>query len=297
MESIQKKIDECENHLAIMREDLAANEKYLYNLNIQLQQASAARPWFDEDDYEEEIADLLAQEELVKERKAEAEAEAKAEAARQAELEALEAARQNELEELSLKEELVVNHPVGTKLKWILNQETYRVAIVTKKGVLQVKSVTDGGGDCHHAGCSCRPCGEIALSGGRLPPWLRSAPLKKVLFASEAEWRNSLPSNGQVTVTRPQMTDNALKALCSAPLTGDTDAKKLKGLQDRFSGGIFVLTTDMGQMEIEYFFHSILSRKNEMMGTSFRDFGVPAGEKPNLMVEWRGLYIGLSHLF
>jgi hypothetical protein len=297
MESIQKKIDECENYLAIMREDIVANEKYLYNLNIQLQQASAARPWFDEDDYEEEIADLLAQEELVKERKAEAEAEAKAEAARQAELEALEAARQNELEELSLKEELVVNHPVGTKLKWILNQETYRVAIVTKKGVLQVKSVTDGGGDCHDAGCSCRPCGEIALSGGRLPPWRRGAPLKKVLFASEAEWRNSLPSNGQVTVTRPRTTDNALKALCSAPLTGDTDPKKLKCLQDRFSGGTFVLTTDMGQMEIEYFFHSILSRKNELMGTSFRDFGVPAGQKPNLMVEWRGLYIGLSHLF
>jgi hypothetical protein len=297
MESIQKKIDECENYLAIMREDIVANEKYLYNLNIQLQQASAARPWFDEDDYEEEIADLLAQEELVKERKAEAEAEAKAEAARQAELEALEAARQNELEELSLKEELVVNHPVGTKLKWILNQETYRVAIVTKKGVLQVKSVTDGGGDCHDAGCSCVPCSEIALSGGRLPPWRRGAPLKKVLFASEAEWRNSLPSNGEIRVTRPRTTDNALKALCSAPLTGDTDPKKLKCLQERFSGGTFVLTTDMGQMEIEYFFHSILSRKNELMGTSFRDFGVPAGQKPNLMVEWRGLYIGLSHLF
>ena len=310
MESIQKKIDDCEAHVTMMREDLAANEKYLHNLYIQLQAASSARPWYDEDDYEEEIDDLFTQEQLIKERKAEAEAEAEAKAeekrqaelealeqARQNELEALEQARQNELEELSLKEELVMNHPGGTKLKWILNQETYRVAIVTKKGVLQVKSVTDGGGDCHDAGCSCVPCSEIALSGGRLPPWRRGAPLKKVLFASEAEWRNSLPSNGEIRVTRPRTTDNALKALCSAPLTGDTDAKKLKGLQDRFSGGTFVLTTDMGQMEIEYFFHSILSRKNEMMGTSFRDFGVPAGQKPNLMVEWRGLYIALSHLF
>ena len=295
MESIQKKIDECENHLAMMREDIVANEKHLYNLQIQLQQASAARPWFDEDDYEEEIADLLAQEQLVKKRQAE-EAEA-AEAARQAELEALEAARQNELEELSLKEELVVNHPVGTKLKWVLNQETYRVAIVTKKGVLQVKSVTDGGGDCHEAGCSCIPCSEIALSGGLIPPWRRGAPLKKVLFASEAEWRNSLPLSGNIIAKQPRMNDAALKALSCEPLKAMTDPKKLKELQMRFPGGVFVLTTDTGQMEIEYFFNSILSRKSDMMGTNFSHFGVPAGQKPNLMVEWRGLYIGLSQLF
>jgi hypothetical protein len=294
MESIQKKITECENHLAMMREDIVANEKHLYNLQIQLQQASAARPWFDEDDYEEEIADLLAQEQLVKERQAE-EAEA-AEAARQAELEALEAARQNELEELSLKEELVVNHPVGTKLKWVLNQETYRVAIVTKKGVLQVKSVTVGGGDCHEAGCSCIPCSEIRLSGGLIPPWRRGRPLKKTLFASEAEWRNSLPLSGNIIAKQPRMNDAALKALSCEPLKAMTDTKKLKELQMRFPGGVFVLTTDMGQMEIEYFFNSILSRKNDMMGTNFSHFGVPAGQKPNLMVEWRGLYIGLSQL-
>lgn len=286
MESIQKKITECENHLTIMREDLAANEKYLHNLYIQLQQASAAQPWYDEDDYEEEIADLLSQEQLK--------AEADAEAQRQ-QLDALEQARQAELAELSLKEERIVNYPVGTKLKWVLNQETYRVAIVTKKGVLQVKSVTDGGGDCHDAGCSCVPCREIALSGGRLPPWRRGLPLKKTLFANETEWRNSLPPNGQITVTRPHMSDNDLKKLCSMPLTEFSDAKKLKELEERFPGGVFVLSTDKKQLEIEYFFNSILCRKKEYAGTSFADFGSLA--KPNLMVEWRGLYIDLSHLF
>jgi hypothetical protein len=288
MESLQAKIANCEAHVAMMREDLAANEKYLYNLHIELQQISAARPWYDEDDYEEELADLMAQNELAKQRQEEQ---------RQAELEALEAARQNELEELSLKEELVINHPVGTKLKWILNEETYRVAIVKKNGVLQVKSVTDGGGDCHESGCSCIPCTEIRLSSGRLPPWRRGLPLKLTFFASEAEWRKSLPSSGEIKVTRPYMNDKALKALCCEPLKADTDAKKLKELQLRFPGGTFVLTTDMGQMEIEYFFHSILSRKKELMGTSFVHFGVPAGQKPNLMVEWRGMFIGLSQLF
>jgi len=285
MESIQQKIDQCEKYITMMREDLAANEKHLYNLYVELQQlsASAAQPWYDESD-EEELAELYTRK------------RAEAEEKRQAELEALEAARQKELEELSLKEELV-RHPVGTKLKWILNQETYRVAVVKKNGVLQVKSVTDGGGDCHDVGCSCVPCSEIALSGGLIPPWRRGLPLKKTFFASEAEWRNSLPSNGQVTVTRPHMTDKALKTLCCAPLTADTDVKKLKELQVRFPGGTFVLSTDNEQVEIEYFFNSILCRKKEYAGASFNDFGSLAGEKPNLMVEWRGLYIGLSHLF
>jgi hypothetical protein len=288
MESIQKKINDCESHVKMMREDLAANEKYLHNLYIQLQAASARAPWYDESD-EEELANLFAEQQLAKEKQ---EAEE-----RQAELTKMEEQRQAELAELSLKEELVINHPVGTKMKWILNQETYRVAIVTKKGVLQVKSVTDGGGDCHDADCSCVPCSEIALSGGCLPPWRRGRPLKKTLFASETEWLNSLPPNGNIVAIRPHTNDQALKKLSCEPLKAETDAKKIKELQTRFPGGTLVLTTDMGQMEIEYFFNSILSRKNELMGTSFADFGVPAGEKPSLMVEWRGLYISLSNLF
>ena len=211
---------------------------------------------------------------------------------RQKELAELEEQRQKELAELSLKEEFVINYPVGTKLKWVLDDETYRVAIVTKKGVLQVKSVTDGSGECHEEGCSCGPCWEHLHNA----PWRPRLPLKKTLFANEAEWRKSLPTEGEVIVTRPHTNDSALKELCSAPLTAYTDAKKLKQLKERFPGGIFVLTTDKGQMEIEYFFHNILCRNKELMGTSFTDFGV-GDEKPNLMVEWRGLYIGLSQLF
>jgi hypothetical protein len=286
MESLQAKINECEAHVMMMREDLAANEKHLYTLQIQLQKMSAAQPWYDEDE-EEEIADLFTQEELIKQ---------KLEEQRQAEeLEALEAARQNELEELMLKDEHVFRQPVGTKLKWVLNQETYRVAIVTKKGVLQVKSVTDGGGDCHEGGCSCVPCSEIALSGGRLPPWRRGLPLKKTLFASEVEWRDSLPFGGEIVITRPRMDDEALKKLCRAPLETSTDIKKLQELQLRFPGGTFVLSTGNEQLEIEYFFNSILCRKKERAGMSFSEFGAAA--KPNLMVEWRGMFIDLSHLF
>jgi hypothetical protein len=82
---------------------------------------------------------------------------------------------------------------IGTKFKWILNEETYRVAIQTAKGVLQVKSVTDGGGDVHSDACDCDRC---LYSTGRLP-------LKQTLFANEDFWRSSLPRGGIITATMP----------------------------------------------------------------------------------------------
>jgi hypothetical protein len=284
MDSLQHKIYQCENYITIMREDLAANEKHLYNLYIELQEMEAAESNVGisvsefEEQCEKELSEL-----------ADLEAERQKELS---ELADLEAERQKELEELSLKEELI-NHPVGTKLKWVLNEDTYRVAIVTNKGVLQVKAVEDGCGECHEDGCTCAPCWEHFNNA----PWRPRLPLKKTLFTNETEWRNSLPSSGQVIVTRPHTNDNALKVLSYTPLTGDTDPKKLKQLETRFPGGTFVLSTGNGQVEIEYFFHSILSRKKGITGTSFSDFGVGAQEKPALMVEWRGLYISLSHLF
>ena len=70
------------------------------------------------------------------------------------------------------------------KLKWVLNDETYRVAVVLEGGgVLQVKSVTDGGGEVLE--------GTERCVNGRYP-------LKKTLFASEEEWRASLPPGGEV---------------------------------------------------------------------------------------------------
>jgi hypothetical protein len=82
--------------------------------------------------------------------------------------------------------------PKQMKLKWVLNEETYRVARRMADGrVLQVKSVTDGGGDCHNDDCRCVPCREIALSGAT--PWRRGRPLNKTYFADEYAWLKSLP--------------------------------------------------------------------------------------------------------
>lgn len=71
---------------------------------------------------------------------------------------------------------------IGTKFKWILDDETYRVAIVTKHGVCQVKAVTEGGGDCYYDNKT------------------KKRYLTKRTFDSEASWLASLPRSGEVYV-------------------------------------------------------------------------------------------------
>ena len=103
--------------------------------------------------------------------------------------------------------------PFGTKLRWVLNEETYRIAIATTDGILQVKSVTDGGGDCIP----------------RLTTWsYERARLIKEMFATEEEWRASLPQGGEVTIVE--------LPLKNAPILvgGATDVEKVEQLTSRF---------------------------------------------------------------
>jgi hypothetical protein len=204
-----------------------------------------------------------------------------------------------------------------TKLKWVssTNPETYSVAIVKKNGILEVKRVTDGAIHLHdYQICDCVPCDEIALSrrlGVENPPWRPRAPFLKAFFATEAEWRASLPGGGlrgSVKATVPAISARKLKRLSCTPLTGATDGLKVKELEERFPGGTLVLTTATEQLEVEYVYyempsypdiwcHQIYSKKLERCAFHFTDFGLPASEKTNLMAEWNGLYIDLSHLF
>ena len=195
----------------------------------------------------------------------------------------------------------------GTKLKWFsdTDPETYRVAIAKNNGILEVKVVTDGQGYCHDpATCLCKPCGEIRLSGGQLPPWLKGAPLIKTFFKDEAEWRASLPVEGTVTITAPPPSrpprDRVLRELCMKPLEATTDALKLLELEERFPGAIMVLSTTDRQYEITYkhnpIYGNIYCENAHISAPSFDSFGSFTIGKPSLMAEWRGLYICLSHL-
>jgi len=72
--------------------------------------------------------------------------------------------------------------PIGTKFKWTSSDdhETYRIAVVTKNGVCQVKAITEGGGDCYFDDKAMRYY------------------LTKRTFDSEASWLASLPRDGHV---------------------------------------------------------------------------------------------------
>jgi hypothetical protein len=102
------------------------------------------------------------------------------------------------------------------------------------------------------------------------------------------------------------VSDEELKELCNTPLKGATDALKLKELEERFPGATMVLTTATEQLEIEHVYYEmstypetwcyqIYSKKLERSVFHFTDFGLTA--RTQLMAEWKGLYIDLSHLF
>jgi hypothetical protein len=71
---------------------------------------------------------------------------------------------------------------IGTKLKWVLDNETYRVAIVTKEGICEVKAITEGGSDSY------------------FDSQANKYYLTKRTFDSEGSWRNALPQGGEVYV-------------------------------------------------------------------------------------------------
>jgi hypothetical protein len=120
-------------------------------------------------------------------------------------------------------------YAVGTKFRWQLNPETYRVAIQTPKGVLQVKSVTNGGGQVHPDSCNCDYCPNPSYP----PAYRRPRPLLKENFSDFEAWRASLPNatDSQITTTfedRPMIERRA-----DIPETF-TDIEKLKRLEQNF---------------------------------------------------------------
>ena len=113
---------------------------------------------------------------------------------------------------------------IGSKFRWALNGDTYRVAIMTAKGLLQVKSVTDGVDEVHPSTCNeCRPCKELACTPPA--PWARR-PLKKTMFADEAAWGASLPTGGfiVVTIAAKPVAEQKIAVVAQAP----NDVEKLK---------------------------------------------------------------------
>jgi hypothetical protein len=97
--------------------------------------------------------------------------------------------------------------------------------------------------------------------------------------------------------------DEALKQLSCEPLKATTDPLKLKELEGRFPGATFILTLPHEQIEVNSWevgnqkkngWIDIWSKTHANVFPTFKAHG--AGDKPQLMAEWNGLYIDLSHL-
>ena len=140
--------------------------------------------------------------------------------------------------------------PERTKFTWVsaTDTETYRVAIAVKGGILQVKEVFNGGGRCHEE-CTCNQC--IKWLSAHMKGSQRPRPLVKIFFKDEATWRASLPS-GFISVSPPRISDKALKKLCCDPLQEVCDGLKLKELEGRFPGALFVLSTGKEHLELKH---------------------------------------------
>jgi hypothetical protein len=149
---------------------------------------------------------------------------------------------------------------IGSKLRWTLSPETYRVAIITAKGLLQVKSVTDGAGEVHPTTCrECGPCRSLAMTPPA--PWARR-PLKKTLFADEAAWRGSLPTGGSVVVTPPAkpVAEQKVAVVAQAP----NDVEKLKAAIKAYKIRTTTLVGNSPQEQLKRLDQAILKRREEL---------------------------------
>ena len=166
-----------------------------------------------------------------------------------------------------------------TEIKWTLksNPNTYRVAIIKKDCVIQVKSVNDGVPDYDET--------------------LPTLPLKKIVFSSDEMWRDSLPDqiNGRLCITYPKLTHH-LERLSTEPLTAITDSRKLKELEMRFPDVEFILTNGVVRnMSINsYSDFCMMDNCTGKLFANFADMGVVG--KAELMVYYDGFSIFLDDL-
>jgi hypothetical protein len=108
--------------------------------------------------------------------------------------------------------------------------------------------------------------------------------------------------------TEPRISDEQLKELCLEPLKATTDPLKLKELEGRFPGATMVLRTGSRFGVVKYVYEDLYIDESANHGIAcdfadclpardFASLGVATGQRPQLMAEWRGMYIDLSHLF
>jgi len=126
--------------------------------------------------------------------------------------------------------------PQNTSFRWTLNENTYRIAVQTGTGFLQVKSVTDGRTELEQNymvwTIVTNPDGSMHRARVQQPPpdWFRPYAAKVTPFADFSAWYATLPQGGSTTI-QPYVKPIVSK---TKPLTGATDIAKMYELTRRF---------------------------------------------------------------
>ena len=130
---------------------------------------------------------------------------------------------------------------------------------------------------------------------------------RKAVLAYEAR-RATWPVEVGFFGVEPRVSDEDLKELCCKPLEATTDPLRLKELEGRFPGATMVLSLSSHQVVVKYVYEDMYvdSSANHKISCDvvsplplfdFAAIGLEKGARPQLMAEWRGMYIDLSHLF
>ena len=118
--------------------------------------------------------------------------------------------------------------------RWTLDENNYRIAVQTKNGILQVKSVTNGETEMDPRYFTFETADGVPYTGKLVekpaPEWWKPRSAKKTEFADFMLWYASLPQGGKVTIT--PITPSGQKKM--RPLDGTTDTDKMNLLASRF---------------------------------------------------------------
>jgi hypothetical protein len=126
---------------------------------------------------------------------------------------------------------------IGSKFTWTHGNST-RIAIMTSKGLLQVKSIVNGET-------------EIILNPG-------NTILKKIMFADEAAWRASLPEGGMVELVGP---NNMAEP---TPMTNLSDVEKVEAYMKRYKIRSNVYESLSPQERVDSAISSIVQLRREI---------------------------------
>ncbi len=162
-------------------------------------------------------------------------------------------------------QELVKNlSVVGSKFYWNLNDNNYRVAIMTSKGVLQVKSVSEGITDKDSLGN-----------------------IKKMMFPSEADWRASLPQVDVATKLISADNRTEVQKRIEEPLSDGDDIGKICQFMSRFNihNDVGTITSPNGM--VEHAIDHINSFRAELKRITFdEDINTKVRHDSNRKLNW-----------